>query len=72
MINQIIKGSYLSLHGAALLEQDNASLRAANEKKRQKRNRSTRKIDCEEGLAVEEGLQLVGQLNQPVECDGIE
>ncbi|GMG36503.1 unnamed protein product [Aspergillus oryzae] len=52
--------------------QDNANLRAANEKKRQKRSRSNRKIPCEEGLTVDEGLQLVEQRNQPVEGDEIE
>ena len=56
MLNQIIKGAYLSLHGGALLAQDNANLRAANEKKRQKRTRSTRQIAHEGGLSIEEGL----------------
>jgi hypothetical protein len=67
MLDQIIKGSYLSLHGAALLAQDNANLRMANEKIVKKRNRSTRQIPCEEGLTVEEGLQLVAQLDLPTE-----
>jgi hypothetical protein len=44
----------------------------ANERIVKKRNRSTKKIPCEEGLTVEEGLQLVEQLNQPVEGDEIE
>ena len=34
-------------------------------------NRLTRQIPCEEGLTVDEGLQLVEQLNQPVEGDGV-
>jgi hypothetical protein len=58
MLDQIIKGHYISLHNTALLAQENANLRVANEKKRQKRNQSTRHIPCEGGLTVEEGLQL--------------
>jgi hypothetical protein len=59
------------MHSAALLSQENANLRAANEKKRQKRQRSTRHIPYEEGLSVEEAIQLVKQLNQPVEGDRV-
>ncbi|CEJ62228.1 hypothetical protein PMG11_10734 [Penicillium brasilianum] len=71
VVDQMIKGGYLALHTAALLSQENANLRIANEKKRQKRQRSTRQIPCEEGLSVEEAIQLVGQLNQPVEGDRV-
>ena len=71
VIDQMIKGSYLSLHSAALLTQENANLRAANEKKRQKRQRSNRQIPCEEGLTVEEGQSLAEQLNQPVEANRV-
>jgi hypothetical protein len=71
ILDQIIKGAYLSLHGAALLAQDNTNLRAANEKKRQKRTRSTRQIAREEGLSIEEGLQLVQKLNEPKEADEV-
>jgi hypothetical protein len=71
MLDQIIKGHYISLHNTALLAQENANLRAANEKKRQKRNRLTRQIPCNSGLTVEEGLQLVQQLDQPVEATAV-
>lgn len=71
MLDQIIKGCAVTMHNAALLAQENANLRAANEKKRQKRKRSTRQIAHEGGLSVEEGLQLVQQQNQPVEDDGV-
>lgn len=67
----MIKGAYLSLHTAALLTKDNANLRAANEKIVKKRTRSHKQIPCEEGLTVEEGLQLVEQLNQPVEANKV-
>jgi hypothetical protein len=69
IVDQIIKGHSIALHNTALLVQENANLRAANEKKRQKRIRSNRQIAHEGGLTVEEGLQLVQQQNQPVEGD---
>jgi hypothetical protein len=50
---------------------ENADLRAANEKKRQKRTRSTRQIAHEGGLSIEEGLQLAQQPIQPVEADEV-
>jgi hypothetical protein len=68
MLDQIIKGHYISLHNTALLAQENANLRAANEKKHQKHNQSTRQIPCNNSLTVEEGLQLVQQLDQPVKA----
>jgi len=71
ILDQIIKGAYLSLYGGALLARENADLRAANEKKRQKRTRSTRQIAHEGGLTIEEGLQLVQQPIQPVEADEV-
>ena len=71
ILDQIIKGHCIALHNTALLAQENANLRAANKKVVKKRNRSTRQIPCEEGLTVEEGLQLVKQLNQLAEGDGV-
>jgi hypothetical protein len=71
LLNHIVMGCAMVMHSATLLSQENADLRAANERKRQKRQRSTRQIPYEEGLSVEEGLQLVEQLNQPVEGDGV-
>lgn len=55
------------MHNAALLAQENASLRRANEKKRQKRTRSNRRMPHEGGLTAAEGRQLARQLEQPVE-----
>jgi hypothetical protein len=71
MLDQIIKGCMVTMHHAALLAQDNANLRAANEKKRQKRGRSTRQMAHDGGLSVEEGIQLVHQLDQPADGDGV-
>jgi hypothetical protein len=67
MLDQIIKGHCIALHNTALLAQENADLRRANEKKRQKRTRSNRQIAHEGGLTIAEGLQLAQQLEQPVE-----
>ena len=67
ILDQIIKGAYISLHGAALYAQENSVLHRANEKIRQKRTRSKQQIVHEGGLTVEEGLQLIQQLNQPIE-----
>ena len=71
MLDQIIKGCALALHGGALLAEDVTNLRMANEKMIKKRNRSTKKIPCEEGLTIEEAIQLAEQLNQPEEDDGV-
>jgi hypothetical protein len=71
MLDQIIKGAYLSLHGGALLAQENANLRQSNEKKIQKRTRSTRRIAHKGGLSIEEGQQLAQQPIQPVEADEV-
>lgn len=55
------------MHSAALLAQENASLRRANEKKHQKCTRSNRQIAHEGGLTIAEGLRLAQQLELPVE-----
>jgi hypothetical protein len=65
-LDQVIKGCYLSIHNAALLAEENADLRVANEKKRQTRTRSNRKIPHEGGLTVEEASQLIEQPIQAV------
>jgi hypothetical protein len=72
MLDQIIKGHCIALHNTALLAQENANLRAANERVVKKRNRSTRQIPCEEGLTVEEGLQLITQLDLPAEAPAVD
>ncbi|KAJ5240629.1 uncharacterized protein N7469_002220 [Penicillium citrinum] len=71
VFDQILKGHYQALHHTALLVKENADLRAANEKKRQKRLRSTRHIVHKGGLSIEEGLQLAQQPIQPVEADKV-
>ncbi|OOQ89515.1 hypothetical protein PEBR_07950 [Penicillium brasilianum] len=56
ILDQMIKGFQLALHSSALLAEDNANLRMANEKIVKKRNRSTKKIPCEEGFTIEEAI----------------
>ena len=67
MRDQIITGHCIGLHNTALLAQENADLRVANEKVVKKRTRSTKQIPCEEGLTGEEVLQLAQQPEQPAE-----
>ena len=71
VVDQILKGYEIALHNTALVVKENADLRVANEKKRQKRTRSTRQIAHEGGLSIEEGLQLAQQPIQPVEADEV-
>lgn len=54
------------MHSAVLLAKDNADLRAANEKKRQKHTRSTQQIPHEGGLTVEEASRLIQQPYEPI------
>ena len=56
ILDRIIKGYSEALYNTALLAQENANLRMANERIVKKHNRSNRKIPCEEGLSVEEGI----------------
>jgi Domain of Unknown Function (DUF1087). len=53
------------MQGAILLANENKELRAANEKKKQKRTRSRRQILAEAGLTVQEASQLI---TEPVEA----
>jgi hypothetical protein len=72
ILDQLIKGHYLSLHNTALLAEDNENLRMANEKMIKKRNRSTKRIPCAEGLTIEEAIHLAEQLDQPEEDDRVD
>jgi hypothetical protein len=71
IVNQIIKGCAITIHSATLLAKENADLRAANEKKIQKRTRSTMRIAHEGGLSIKEGLQLVQQPIQPARANEV-
>lgn len=55
------------MHNTALLAKEVGDLRAANEKKRQKRTRLNRQITHEGSLTIQEGIELEQLLDQPVE-----
>ena len=67
MLDQIIKGHYLALHNTALLAKEVDNLRKHNEKKRQKRTRSTRQIVHEGGFTGEEAIQVIQPPTQAIE-----
>lgn len=57
VLDQLIKGCHLALQSGILLAEENRVLRKFNEKKRQKRTRSNRQIERQEGLTVAEFIQ---------------
>lgn len=68
-LNQLIKGSQLAMQAGAILAQENKDLRAANEKKKQKRARSKRQITHQGSLSMEDAQQVIRGLNQPSEVE---
>ena len=54
------------MQSAAILEKEVGDLRAKNEKKKQKRTRSTKQIPSEEGLSVLEASTLIAQSEQAI------
>jgi hypothetical protein len=57
-INQVLKACQITMQSAALLEKEVSDLRAENEKKKQKRTRSTRTIVHEGDLSVQDVREL--------------
>ena len=57
-INQVLKACQITMQSAAFLEKEVGDLRAANEKQKQKRTRSTRTIVHEGDLSVQEVREL--------------
>jgi hypothetical protein len=55
------------MHSTALLEVETHKLRAAHEKQKQKRQRSTRQIPNEGGMTVQEGQEAIQQATQVIE-----
>ncbi|KKA17135.1 Transposase [Rasamsonia emersonii CBS 393.64] len=58
-LNQLIKGCQLAMNSAVILAKENHDLRAANEKQKQKRKRSTNQISHEGGLSIQEAQALI-------------
>ncbi|OJJ84077.1 uncharacterized protein ASPGLDRAFT_36066 [Aspergillus glaucus CBS 516.65] len=57
------------MQAGAILAQENKDLRAANEKKKQKRARSKRQITHQGSLSMEDAQQVIRGLNQPSEVE---
>lgn len=66
-INQGLKACQITMQSAAFLEKEASDLRAKNEKKKQKRTRSQRKIPSTEGLSVLEASVLFVQPEEAIE-----
>lgn len=58
-LNQLIKGCELAMNSAIFLAHENSTLRAENEKKKQKRSRTTRWIENTGGISVAEATQAL-------------
>lgn len=56
-LNQLIKGCELAMNSAIFLAHENSTLRAENEKRKQKRRRTTRWIENPGGISVGEAIQ---------------
>jgi hypothetical protein len=67
-LNQLIKGCELAMHGAAVLTKENYDLRAANEKQKQKRQRSKKQLSYKDGISVQEARESINRQNQADEA----
>jgi hypothetical protein len=67
-INQVLKACQITMQSAAFLEKEVGDLRAANEKQKQKRTRSRRRIPAEAGLSVQEASQLITEQVEVIEA----
>jgi DDE superfamily endonuclease len=67
-LNQLIKGCQLAMNSAVILAKENSDLRAANEKQKQKRAKSARRIASEQGLSVQQAHELISRPNQASEA----
>ena len=54
-LNQLVKGCQVAMHNAALLANENTALRTANQKQRQKQDRTITSISQGGILTVQEG-----------------
>jgi hypothetical protein len=56
------------MHGAAVLTKENYDLRAANEKQKQKRQRSKKQSSYKDGISVQEARESINRQNQADEA----
>jgi hypothetical protein len=66
-LNQLIKGSLITMHNAALLTSENHNLREANDQLQKRRTRRTRALPNEGILTVSEGRELAQALDEAPE-----
>jgi DDE superfamily endonuclease len=66
-LNRVFKSCFQTMHSVEFLAKEVRDLRAANERKKQKRARSNKQIAREQGLSVQEGRELILRRNQPSE-----
>ena len=63
-LNQLVKGCQLAMHGASILAKENHDLHAANEKQKQKRQRSRKQLPFTGGISIQEARELIDRPNQ--------
>lgn len=69
-LNQLIKGCQIAMHQDILSEQENKQLRAENEKTKNKRARTQRRVAHEGGVSVGEAQELFQLVEQPNQAVG--
>jgi hypothetical protein len=68
VLDQLIKGCEITMNTAVIMKKELSDLRAANEKQKQKRTRSKRRIASGEGMSIQEGRELIAQPEQAAEA----
>jgi hypothetical protein len=74
--NQIVKACQLAMHNAAILTEENRTLRAENAVQKQKRKKTTKRVAHTEGFSTEEAMESRNQANEaqnppPAEADAL-
>lgn len=67
-LTQLGKGCQLAMHGATMLARENRDLRAANEKQKQKRQRSKKQLSNLGDISIQEARELISRPNQAGEA----
>jgi hypothetical protein len=67
-LDQLIKGSEKAMYQVAFLTKELRDLRAANEKQKQKSQRSTKRLSHAGGLSIQEARELISHPNQAGEA----
>jgi hypothetical protein len=62
--SQIVKACQLAMHSAAILTEENRTLRAENGSQKQKRKKTTKRVAHTEGFSTEEAIESRNQANE--------